>query len=453
MSGLREILERHAITTPRFVDRRIMAELPVAAILDIADELAQLTPLAPQGTGQFGAFDFVTDSITAGQYGYGCITPECRLKRSSELGAFAALYCDSVYLGNYFTGMSLWETADSRSEHQLRETMACNLKMMLQLLPLMERNIVHLVKPCFGQCTMFPGAVPVRVRRELAAHTDRLAELMEGKCTGKMEMFDDGPMVSVEGLSGLSEHGTSHMHYDEIPSWFYHSVIKHQRPRKMSRSKIVETGLVRELVVEALEDSLRALNASQILKAKYLTQRAFDAQILSGMPDSGVAATTTAAMAHMSHAIPFLQNLGPDAVLKVRDGEQDAFLSYRMAVGKALKAASEEKLSARIVTEIYNDVIRPELDRLDARADKLSRRALFHGAGTAALCAVGLSIGLATGIVPATAAGVFGSFGGLSAISGMAGGLGSLSQAKQELENSDFYFLWRLRRKSKRRRA
>src|SRR5262245_35432433 len=81
---------------------------------------------------------------------------------------------------------------------------------------------------------------------------------------------------------------------------------------------------------------------------------------------------------HLTSLVPFLGEVPAASVLKLRQREEESFLTYRQALNKAIDDVRTQRsdFSERDARSLYSDVIAPELARLD-RVVKTARREIL----------------------------------------------------------------------------
>lgn len=148
----------------------------------------------------------------------------------------------------------------------------------------------------------------------------------------------------------------------------------------------------------------------------------------------------------LSVTMPFLTNTPPSVLFSVLRDEKDTVMAFRAALRKAIaeaaveiKGTDDRASLTRRGTEIRDDIIRPETERLERRFKTLVRTHALR-IGGAGLGTIVLSLAA----VPTT---------GLLALLG-AGGVGVLAneyaayrKEMDELKENPWYFAWRLRKK------
>lgn len=140
-------------------------------------------------------------------------------------------------------------------------------------------------------------------------------------------------------------------------------------------------------------------------------------------------------------AIPFLDGVPLDVLMKVIDDEKDALQDMRLALRQLLNALPKEQGAAEAMVA---DSIRPAVSRVERRFRTVTRS---HG-----LRVAGATVGTAAlGLVPltgnSTAAALSTVFGG-AGLTVLANEVAELIKARADAREMPYYFLWRLSRRA-----
>jgi hypothetical protein len=104
----------------------------------------------------------------------------------------------------------------------------------------------------------------------------------------------------------------------------------------------------------------------------------------------------TALSETLTHEIPLFADVPLATLMRIRHDEQPAFASYRDSLTRILRdhLAKGGDVSVADAREIHSDILRPEINRLKAKADEEKRsrrsRAILKGIVPAALITVGM---------------------------------------------------------------
>src|SRR5208283_5392210 len=155
---------------------------------------------------------------------------------------------------------------------------------------------------------------------------------------------------------------------------------------------------------------------------------------------------------HLTCIVPFLNNISTSELLTLRNGEADAFISFRQAFAKAVDEHMKSKpgrLTQQDAEEIYKEVIEPELARLNQKVNTASK-SLFKRSragilGWVAAISAGHYFGFLESGLIATAKAL-----GLTKVAAdLAGNLIGIS-SEDSIRNEKMYFLWKVQHRAQR---
>ena len=136
-------------------------------------------------------------------------------------------------------------------------------------------------------------------------------------------------------------------------------------------------------------------------------------------------------------SFPFVEGVDISELVKILDDEQDRILTFRAALRKVVKEAASEEFST---SELLNDIIRPEVSKLERRFNTVVN---YHK-----LKSLGATIGTATLVLASLT-----TEGWLASVTGLLGacGLGLLTdiyadyvKARDEVKENPYYLFWKL---------
>jgi len=385
-------------------------------------------------------FRFLAGSSIRGDSG--CAHLDCRLGKVQALARYAALYADEIVIP-----VELPHFGGYEDDLLARLGVAATICLALELRPLIEEGIVKLELPLFGFCKEC-GLAHRKREREVLRKARQLYEkeidrfsLRYTPATAERHGF-----VEMMGPPEYLEHGLIIWKYLKEPAWAPKRPIK-RPPRTLSRTVVRRSKLVRRLFDGLADDLVDQQLWGMGFDLKYLTASEGDIRFASWL-SSGVNGELRlpGSAARLTHSIPILGDLSIRSVLKVRRDDRESFLIYRDTITNILKdhLSRGSELSERDTNQIYNDVQRPELIRLE-RAVRDHRRAhrrdtLAKLVGPAAV----MSLGFASGLVPNELQKLFVALGGLKVLNDMTEAVASIRERPDEVRNHSLYFLLQL---------
>ena len=190
----------------------------------------------------------------------------------------------------------------------------------------------------------------------------------------------------------------------------------------------------------------------------YLTQRSIDYELLqlnaTSKPSKATKFSPDLSPTPFAHMLPMIDNVSVEKILRLREKERGSFDVYRSAVSHSLKNASDLKVKQQ--RELFNDVIRPEISKINASISK-SKKIVKNSMGQDAAYTFGsLIIGVVApvlhlhsgigleGMIPAALGGAGGAIGGVHYSKKLIKSMSSLLGDSKEALDSKYYFLWKL---------
>ena len=149
------------------------------------------------------------------------------------------------------------------------------------------------------------------------------------------------------------------------------------------------------------------------------------------------------------YVLPIVDNLNLTNIIRLREEEHEAFNKYRIA----LNAAVAEQIKTdnhNNWRKIYDDIIFPELNSLEMKLKQVKKGRWSHVFGTMGIVGsviIGSSFGDAINLGLLTQAVVTST--AVAAATGLNYILDRYNNNKADLQNSDYFFLWKLNSSSK----
>jgi hypothetical protein len=378
-----------------------------------------------------------------------CHLWDCRLRKVRLLARYAALYCDKVVF-------PLTIETRTNDEYDERYDLCGSLLALLELRPLIEVGYVALVPHWLQLCEKhLRAAVPLYPEiKETAARLAR--EMSETISVAYFPPDNKGepPMLQIKGPEDYIEHGSRIQVLQRVPRWIPKTAAvagaRDKRGFRLSRATIRKAG-VAESILSEIADGV-VLNEYYALRynARFITDLPGEAEFFRALyRDDGLNVRTAALCARLTHTVPLLAEIPLDTVLKVRHEEPEAFVNYRNALNGIVKdyARASRQIGDSEARQIYGDVLRPQLEKLEAEA-KNQRRSLLRKAAVKTLASSAvLAFGIYGGILPRELAELVKAVGGFSVLKDIAEAVGAIERNPAEVRNHNLYFLLRLKQR------
>ena len=207
----------------------------------------------------------------------------------------------------------------------------------------------------------------------------------------------------------LFEHGGTYTTYGVPPKPLG------QMPRMLQRALNGETvplakeirrkvKIREDLASKIFRSVIFEMAVSQVLRTSYPSETELPIQILSAISgDRDLARRNSLVQKYLTSMVPFIGELSPAAVVRLRQREQEAFLTYRQALNRAIDSVRTQRASFKEsdACAIFSDAVAPELARLD-RVVRLAKRDLLKDLGrSVGVWAGAITFGIYTGLLPA----------------------------------------------------
>ncbi|MEK9156548.1 MAG: hypothetical protein AAB448_00180 [Patescibacteria group bacterium] len=450
-----DLLENTGLLKGDKVNRDAVSSTKQSELLDIATQAGDLTSAASIGTANSIYTHTASLSLSGGPWP--CSGMKCRLSKAHELAQFAAFYSERVFINNGLASLARGSKNSPTSNIQrgfLRE-----LEIIAVLRPLIEAGIIvpvatppRLCFHCLGK-----SALSEEDRSKFDRSLKKLSRRFANETEITLEYDSDKRLqLHITGNEELVEHGSM---------W---------RNRKDLAKQVAENkGLLKKLTangVAKLPRSLRErlevdkefahiwfsnigfeMGVSQCLKTSVVTSKPLEVDILSDFfSSSSINRRNALIQRHLTCMVPFLDAITPTELLAMRNGEADAFISFRHTFAKAIDEHLKSK--AGQITEadakaIFHDVIEPELARMNRKVVSASKSILRKSGAGLMGWAAAISAGLYFGVVESSLISAARALGLTKVAADLATGL-MASSGEEAIRNENMYFLWKVRHRA-----
>lgn len=459
-----EPLERHGFVSGYTVNE---ARISTASLEELGGVLSQLAEPSEWGDTPDEVEDEelpFTHAATISLSGSRspCAYVECRQDSARELGQFAALYSDRVYIYNFLvTRFQRLRAGYYAEADQFRSRFADDLKVLLTLRSLIEGGVVMPVNPPAERCAyhttyhLAEESFGDEAFRLLQQEEERLQKEFLDEVTVALAPGYSGGEAAAYHIGGperLLEHGAKVQTLREIPEAIQEESAILDRVVNGSTVDLPTT-LVRELGLhEAYARQLIAelgleMYCSEMLGSSFLTERRLHLDILNGMTRSTtLRRRNRIALEHLTSIVPFVDELSPAELLHIRETENDAFIQFRQALNEAIDEYSSDtrEFTDEDARQLYGDVLHPRLAELRERIVTARNSMLQSSARKAVAWLGGISFGLYAGALPPAIAGGAAIYGASEVIEELL----EAGDAEEQARGHQMYFLWRVKKRS-----
>ncbi len=431
---------------------------PLRTLIDVSTEIGELTSPALLTRSQNLYSHAASLSLGGGRDWCSGLT--CRLRRARELAQFALLYSDRVYIDNFLAG---YETRVDSSEPDddalLRALFLDDLKVLYELKPSLEAGTVVPFSRPVGLCTHCLASA--HLGDDGRQRIDRLTRSLDrthATQVGASLEFDDefvfrftGPELLIDHRSFCITQESPPEGLSEFPRLF--EQVMSGKEISLSRQVRKKLGVDRMLSDRVIENIAFELTVAQSLGTTFLTDRELHISALAEL-GGGTELTKRNAIIrqHLTTIVPFVDDVPFEELMRIRQGEAEAFVAYRNALNRAVDqyrdlATIFTHQSAR---QLYSDVIEPSISRLNARVAGARRTALKSAALSAVSWVGAISFGMYTGFVPTDLVKAAAALGMTKVLADLTTTALAARDAKTSICDEDFYFLWKVKKRAKR---
>jgi len=461
VTPLFELLENAGLIRGSHVDERRVYRLSAGQLSDIGAQAAVVTR-AESLAHEVGSMTH-SATLSLGGGTDPCASISCRIRHVDQLAQFAAFYSDRVYIHNFLSDHEHRPHSEYiPSIEERRHTLVNDLKVLSQVRPLIEAGLIVPVTSTEEVCLqcIALGAFGADADKRFLRERRLLAKRFFKEMTVTLNYFEGEWSLACEAPEELLEHRGAYFSYDAPPEPLC------KMPRILQRALDGETVLLSKEVRRKLkqhEDSASCvfgsvvfeMAVSQVLRTSYLSETELPVRVLSAISgDHDLARRNHLVQKHLTSVVPFIGDLSPTAVIRLRQREQESFLTYRQALNRAIDnvRAQRANLKENDARAIYSDVVAPELARLD-RAVRIARRDLLKNlARSVGAWAGAITFGMYTGLLPDQLVGAAKVLGMTKILADLSQTAAKLASPRDTIKKEDLYFLWRVRQMSYRPR-
>lgn len=418
---------------------------PADEVFELAETLALIAKyhFSPE-KGPNKNFSFTANSSLSGG-SYPCSYPDCREKKLKELVSFASLYADEVYIQNPFEKIML--AGPESFGDAGRVEMLTGIYNYYYLKPLIESGVIKYSRNMVDLCTHHWESFAKPLKERLEEKERRLGDLLEAHLLERCVISFDigkgaGPFLKVAGPEGLIEHGSRYLHlFGDLADHFVEK-YGNKTPYKFSKKEVLDEELLFLIINPIISDlSIQEWHTS-FFGTSYLCDNSSIINIATKLNNRAYAANSSAFSKALSHSLPLIYGKDLSTIVNLREREGEAFSVYRDKLHGLLKPT--KNWSESEVEEAFRDQLLPEINKIDKRVrdwkektHESLREKLIFGSGA-------VSVGLYAGMLPPDIGQVIAAIGGGSAIAGALMDYNKTLKEKNEVRDSDYYFLWQM---------
>jgi hypothetical protein len=455
------MLEYHDLLSKEGVRESTVKSLPKEKLFELAEAIVQVTQSDKRETSKTIFAHSASLSLGGGREG--CSQLKCRSSRVNELARVALMYSDKVYIDNFFTEYEhirnhLGKPGHIPNEAKVRQRFFEDLYVLFQIRPLIEEGLIVLFSPPRHMCAHNLANISfgADANKRLQKEEKRLTKEYLSKSSATIETWHDEYLVFCRGPEQYFEHGGQGKLYYDLPTPISSMPTILKKLNKGEEVPLSYNVFKRLKIHKAFaRDVVRNIGydlaTAQLMNTSFLTHKLLHISFLQSISDNpDIERRNTIALKHLTSFVPFVEDVNISNLIELRKREQEAFILYRQALGKAIDEfkSNKESFKTRDAQALYSDVIAPRLTTLEQRIQYAKRDLVVQPARSIAAFVGVISFGVYAGFIP-TDIEKLAAFVGLKTIYDISKELLSLRDAKKNIRNEDMYFLWQVKQQSK----
>jgi hypothetical protein len=404
-------LKRRKLDSSDRIDRTLAA-LPFRDFPNLVAQLSSALPSITQDVGE-SPFSFAPNSSIGAQYS-SCPATACRIQRAENLGRFAALWADRVYLPFFLSRFQHLEQADSTAAGEMaaRLDLANDLKVIVTLAPLLEAGIVRFFESfsycesCFQLVVREKLETAKRLARARATVQDQMAEFQAELVLLTTDgLTPSALMLTLQGPEDLLPHGgrTFFQNGADLPSWLPATLKRRLLAGgpvtySIPPSKVKHVREIGDAIDDVIVDITAHRMLSRHVSASFLTDRSVDKVFLDALElDRERSAFNSVLTKYLSFQAPIIEAVPLTTILELRASEDEAYLVYRDTIARLIRQYIQPrtKLTGTEARDLCSDEVLPSLNKLNSRMASVQRALSEKFVRDIAITGTTLTIGVA----------------------------------------------------------
>jgi len=433
-----------------------LGKMSLARIKDLSDEISDASrelDLARVGPADESAFNF---TVSPDAFLGPCIQWECKLARADEFLRYAILYADAIALPNIFARYSHVDDLTPIQLDLLQYRLLGDILVLWKLKPIIDAGIAAFVPDTITLCEEHSRELETTwdsIERRLIRSAKSLQHKIAPDTQMALRANEQGITYSIGLPKQFLENNYISLEPEPPPEWLrrtrnYKTAYQSGEFAQLSPRQIERLGAILPSLLEIRVPARTYLFSRIFMSSKYLTSRPVDALLLDdALTDPKLRQVSRNISECIPLKMPIIEGVDARTLLKIRHQDYDAFLNYRSAI---VEVESEyikrkRKLSKADALGLYEDVVFPNLRRLEVKANMIKRE-LRSSASKRIVVAATLAVaGIALGILPHDATRVLEIVGACEMI-GPVADLWKSTGTPNEVKSDPFYFLWNIER-------
>jgi hypothetical protein len=400
----------------------------------------------------YSPFTFVPNDDISGTGG--CIQLSCKIERATNFAIFSALYADRVYIQLDFITSEHYKPqniqkieANEKKSNRYKKLVEIDLALIITYSELIKKNIVYitpvhqtLCPNCF-QKMIFGTSNTINI--------DNLQKQYCNKAMLKLDMIDIEHCKAMVTIENIPEFFSGHPLVRVFNDMDTIKLLSKEIVGDKITNKDFSDRIINRFVHEELVRICYTTKYSQDLNARLITNKLSDSMFLRmNNEHENLQCLENYEELLPKYAIPLINKLNIKDIIHLREEEQESFNKYRMALNNA--AVEQIKVGNKLdQRKIYDDIIYPELNNLNMKLKQLKQGRLskiFETMIVVGTVVTANRFGDIIGSSLQTIGTMFGLAVGAARTHFL---LENENNKKADLQNNDFFFLWKLKQRIK----
>lgn len=402
---------------------------------------------------EYTPFTFVPNSDISGTGG--CDEISCKLERANDFAIFSALYADKVYIQLKYITSEHYEIVteiskeDSEFQFRHRENIEKDIALIIAYSELIRKKIVMITPTHKMMCeNCFKREI---IDKNTVINIELLQKEYCKKARLILKNYDEEFDSYGIGIKNADEFFPNHNMVWNVSNLDDLEILSKEKVGKFIQNKSFSEAFISNIIFEEVTDACYTAKYCGEQYGKLITNKKSDAMFL-GMNNNMTKLKQIENHINLlpEYDLPFVKGLTIKDVLHLREEEQESFNKYRIALNKAVIEQNKTDKPTNWI-KIYDDLIYPEFNNLNFKIRQLKQGRMSRIFGTMVIVGASILANKYGDIIKpdlfssAQAVGTTVTSAGINFI------LDKASTKKANLQESDYYFLWKLKQENRKK--
>lgn len=368
MKAIFQILKEKDLINKNGPKESRIRSIPINEIADISIKIEKYIENNQQPSNS----RIFTHSASTSLAARGCNFLDHRLPIINQLARFALMYSEKVYMCSYFAD---YLNPDLVKDPMLaRKAFFEDLIIINEIRDLVEKGFMEFFSPIRNIC--YACRAKELLGKKPGKSFSQQIKILESDYynTTEIECYKKSGNYVIDCSSPRLHHNVRT--YFKIPP---EPLVK--RPTILSKVDQGDTvhlskSLSKEFELHVhfahgfADDILMGLMASANLNTSFLTDNEFHVSFLNSLnSDKNIRNRNNIVANHLTSLVPFVEEVPLKNLIKLRNREEDAFITYRLALNTAIETvlSSKDNFTGEDARSIYADIIDPNLAELEKK--------------------------------------------------------------------------------------